>query len=415
MDELKTQEKTPELQEIALRPIDPRQEIALRESEASLLDAPTIAEDLNIVPLRPTLFGGRGLFLATFVTPVLISAIYLFLIASDRYVSEATYIIRSISSGSAPDLGPVMAANALTRANDEMFAVNEYILSRDALELLLKNYRIRDIFARQEADFINRFPNFHSRDNRENLFRYYRNMVDAYVDPSTSMGRLEVTAFRPADAQYLAAGLLQSAEDLVNRLNRRANEDALKFASLSLEQAKEKVVEAEVALSNYRNASKMVDPTKETSAVMQSITQMTTELARIEASISEQSALAPDHPGLPSMRERARAQRDEIARQWASVVGGDAAIASKLQKFEQLTLEREIAERSLASAELSREKARQEAEHQHLYLQVVVAANMPDQPARPRRLPYFLACVLGSAAVFFAVKSVKEFIEEHAT
>jgi capsular polysaccharide transport system permease protein len=399
----------PMLQEAELRPLASRDDIVSLDTDGDP------ADDLSIIPPRPSYFRGRGLFLATFALPVLASAVYLFFIASDRYVSEARFIVRSLaSSGGADSAASLVVSQGIMRANDEIFAVNEYIMSRDAMDLLRAKMKVKEIFHRPEADFINRFPNFYSSDNNEDLFKYYRKMVDAWVDFNTNISVIEVTAFRPEDAKNIAAALLSAAEDLVNRLNQRANENALTYAGSIVERDKEKLLEVEIKLTTYRNKSGMIDPTSETAAAMASITSMTTELSRMEAGLTEQTALAPLSPALPSLREKISAQRQEVARQWARVVGGDSSIASALAGFEQLTLEREIAARALASAEANREKARQEAEHQHLYLQTIVAPHLPDQASYPRRLLYFVISVAASAGLFYAAKSLKEIVEDHS-
>ena len=54
------------------------------------------------------------------------------------------------------------------------YAVNEYVVSRDAVDLLVRDHNLRAILARPEADIFNRFPNFFSRDNKEQLYRRFR-------------------------------------------------------------------------------------------------------------------------------------------------------------------------------------------------------------------------------------------------
>ncbi len=75
----------------------------------------------------------------------------------------------------------------MSRAADETFAVADYMQSRDAVDYLIAHHDLKDILSRPEADVFNRFPNFIARNTRESLYRHFRQMVDAEVDPGTGV------------------------------------------------------------------------------------------------------------------------------------------------------------------------------------------------------------------------------------
>ena len=114
------------------------------------------------------------------------------------------------------------------------------------------------------------------------------------------------------------------------------------------------------------------------------------------------------------MRESIRALTGEIDNQKQLMAGGTTSIAAKMAKFEQFTLERDIAARALASAEANRDRARQDAQKQHLYLQRIVEPNAPDQAAFPQRFLLLGACFLVFGAIFVSLRSLRKMIEEHA-
>jgi capsular polysaccharide transport system permease protein len=393
---------TPIVREIELRPLESRGDLVALEAEPD-------------APQPQGFFAGRWLLLVTFVLPVAIAAIYLFLIASDRYMAEAKFLIRSAASNGGFAGAEAMVSNhGLSRATDETFAVNEYIMSRDAMKLLVTQKRLRDVLARPEGDFINRFPNFFSRDNSEEMFRAYQRMVRAYIDGGTGISTLEVVAFRPEDARDLAAALLVYAEELINRLNDRAHQDALSYANSLVEQARQSIVQIQERLTAFRNSSGMVDTTKETAQALDAIARLSNEVAQMEASIAQQLALTPNSPAIASLREKAQSYRDEINRERGLIVGKDSSLSTKLGAFEKLVLEREIATKALTSAENSRDRARQEAEQQHLYLQVIVAPDLPDQAKYPRRLLYFAATCVASLMVYLCGRAFVQSAMEHA-
>lgn len=396
-----TEHPIPQIVEIELRPL---------KSSGELV--PT--DGLATAPRHESFVRRNALALVTFFLPVACAAIYLFLIASDRYVAEAKFLVRSASSTGLESVSSMVGSRGMSRATDETFAVNEYIMSRDAMNLLLKEKKLGAVLARPEADFINRFPNFHSRNNQEEMYRVFKRMVSAYIDGGTGISNLEVVAFRAEDARDIAAALLGYAEDLINRLNDRAHQDAVGYANTIVERAQKQVSAVQARLTEFRNSSGMVDTPRESAAALDAIARLSQEVAQIEASIAQQQALTPSSPSISTMREKAQSYRDEINREKLLVVGRDSSMATKLGGFEQLVLEREIAAKALVSAENNRDRVRQEAEQQHLYLQVIVAPNTPDQAKYPRRLLYFFASVLASFAVYLICRTFIESAMEHA-
>lgn len=389
------------MQEIELRPLDSSGELVPLETET-----PT--------PHRESFVRRNALLLATFVLPVAAAAVYLFLIASDRYVAEAKFVIRSASSNGYESVASMVSSQGLSRATDETYAVNEYIMSRDAMDLLLAEKRFGYVLSRPEADFINRFPNFYSHNNKEEMFRVYKRMVSVYVDGGTGISNMEVVAFRAGDARDIATALLDYAEDLINRLNDRAHQDALGYANAIVERAQRDLSDIQTRLTAYRNSSGMVDTTRESASALDAIARMAAEVAQIEATIAQQQALTPSNPGISSLREKAQSYRDEVGREKLLIVGRGSSMATKLGEFEQLVLEREIAAKALASAENNRVRTRQEAEQQHLYLQVIVAPNMSDQAKYPRRFLYFFATALTAFLVYASCRAFVDSAMEHA-
>lgn len=402
MEETETH-SPPIIHEIELRPLQSLGELAPRDRGAQ-------------TPETRSFSYGRLLFLGVFVVPLALSAIYLFLIASDRYLAEAKFLVRS-TGGAGSDLAGVEAmvsSRGISRASDETFAVNEYMMSRDAMNLLVARQRLREVFSRPESDFINRFPNFYLHDNKEDMYRAYKCMVYAYIDGSTGISTLEVVAFRPEDARNVATALLGYAEGLINRLNDRAHRDALGFANRLVDAARQDLAEIQARLTHFRNSSGMVDTKKESGQALDAIARLSGEVAQIEASIAQQRALTPDSPMIASLREKLQSYRDEISRERALIVGGDSSMAAKLGSFEKLVLERDIAAKALASAEANRDRARQEAEQKHLYLQVIVAPNAPDQARYPRRALYFVATCLAAFLAYITLRAFVTSAMEHA-
>ncbi len=393
----------PRMETIQLVPVEPAH---------GLLDLnSTVAPEAPAAVRHPWSFKAR-LFVWLVLAPTLAAAVYFFVFAAHRYVSEASFIVRSAvyqGGSSVPQVG--LAASH--GSGDLADAVNTYVLSRDMAEELERQDGLRDILSRGGWDFLFRFPVFWRRNNREQLYRHYLRMVDADVDKMNGINTITVRAFRPEDAQRLAEAMLQHAEELINRLNARMIRDAETYAQSVVDRARDHVVEVALQLAAFRNSIGSVDPTRESAAALDQIAQMATDIAETQATLQQQIALSPSSPALPGLRERIRTVKEQMEKEKLKIVGTDRSLATKLADFEKLTLDRELAAREMDSALASLTTARQEAQRQHLYLQRIAQPNLADEARYPLRLLSIAIVFAAGFALFIVANAVREGIREH--
>jgi capsular polysaccharide transport system permease protein len=227
-------------------------------------------------------------------------------------------------------------------------------------------------------------------------------MVSADIDPDSGLAVLEVYAFTPEDAYELNAKLLELSEGLVNRLNQRAEDRAITEAARRVEQAEERVRDARVALSGYRNRQALIDPTKQASGVLDVTNRLLSEQAALQAQLDLMLRVTPRNPTIPAVRNRIASLGREIGAQNGRVVGTPTAIASKLAVYEKLELEQEFATQMLTAANSSLESARTDAQKQQFYLERVVEPNKPDDSTLPHRLKRILV-VFGSSICLYLI------------
>lgn len=197
-------------------------------------------------------FKKHKLFIATVIVPTLISIVYFGFIASDVYISESQFLVRSSKPQQASALGMIFGGGFATNQS-ESHSVNAYILSRDALKNLNEKISIEQLFSSKNVDIFSRFGLFGYEQNFEGLHRYYQKRVSVYLDTVTSITSLRVSAFKAVDAQRVNELLLQDAESHVNKLNERARQDMIKFAKQDLVVAQKAAEHASNALNDYRN------------------------------------------------------------------------------------------------------------------------------------------------------------------
>jgi capsular polysaccharide transport system permease protein len=105
---------------------------------------------------------------------------------------------------------------------------------------------------------------------------------------------------------------------------------------------------------------------------------------------------APNNPQIPFLKKAIDSTRDQIAQQTADVAGNHNSLSSQSVAYESLSLSQDFAEKELSASIDALEQARIRAQKQQLYIETVVAPNLPDQALEPKRLRGILAVfVLG--------------------
>jgi capsular polysaccharide transport system permease protein len=364
----------------------------------------------------PTRLRRHRWFLLFVGVPTLLCLIYYALIASDVYVSQSSFVIKSPAQKNAPtlSLANIVQTSGLSGGQEQTKEVVEYIRSRDALKNLETRTDVRKKYSSRGADFLSRFPRpFHS-DTFEHLYRFYGSMVGADVDPESGLAVLRVKAFTAGDAYEINARLLDLSEQLVNRLNERAEGRAIAEAERRVTEAEIRVSNARVALSAYRNQQDLIDPAKQATGVLEVSNKLIAEQAALQAQLDLMRRVAPRNPSIPALESRIVAVGREIAAQNGRAVGTPTGIASKLSTYEKLNAEQEFATQMLTAASTSLEQARTEAEKQQFYLERVVEPNQPDLPLLPERLKRILVIFASLVCLYFIGWMIVVGILEHS-
>ncbi|MBR0673951.1 capsule biosynthesis protein [Neoroseomonas soli] len=333
------------------------------------------------------------------LAPTLLAAVYFYVFAASQFVSEARFVVRSRADAPQLSLGTMLSAAVGSggAAAGEASSVRDFLLSHDAVMRAHERLNLVDIWQRDEADLVARLWN----EDPERLTRYYNNMVSVTFDTSSGVTTLRVRSFRPADSKALADTLLQISEHLVNSLSERAREDALRIARAEMVIAERRVQDSREALARFREQQQDLDSAGSAQAAVQTISALEGALTAAQAELRERMAyMRPDNTALQGTRNRIDALERQIVAERTRRTQGDGALAQQLGTFERLMLEREFADRQLASATASLETARIEAQRQQMYLARVVEPNLAVYPLYPRKLISVGSIFMGLSVAF---------------
>ena len=347
--------------------------------------------------------------------PTLLAALYFFAIASDQYESEARFVVRSAARPEAPGGLSFLVQLGVARSQDDSFVVQEFMTSRDAVTQLKARLPLEAMFGREGADFLTRYPSIFYGPEEERFYRYFQRMVSVIHTDKTGISSLRVRAFRPEDAEKIASTLLALGEGLVNRINQRLRTDMVAHSQAELAKAQNRMIDAQTALTEFRNRELVIDPARNAVALAELIAQLSGELGATQAQIAEMKIGSAGSPQLAGLQRKALALEQQIGRERGRIAGDKEGLAPRIAAYERLTLEREFANKMVSASESELGQARIEANRQSLYLERLVNPNLSDYSTYPRRLGSTVTVAVANLLLVLIAWLIFSGIREHAT
>ncbi len=354
------------------------------------------------------------LFLLVVALPVFLSVLYFGFLASDVYISESQFVIRSPQRPTQSPLGAILQTAGFSNASDEANAAQSFAVSRDALRALNQDGAFEKAFTRPSISIIDRFNPLGLQGSFERLYRYFRGKVSLSQDSATNTMVLQVRAYTPDDAYRFNQRLLDLTEATVNRLNARGRNDLVQYAQSEVDTAKARSQTAALALAAYRNRSGVVDPQLEAQAQLQMISSLQSQLIGARTELAQVQRYAPQNPRIPVLQTQIGTIESQIKSELGKVTGGRNSLAGNTVQYQRLTLESDFADKQLAASLSSLEQAKDDARRKQAYVERIVQTNLPDAPLEPQRLRGILATLVLSLIAYGILRMLLAGVKEHA-
>ncbi len=352
-------------------------------------------------------------FLLFVMLPTLLAGIYYFGIAAPQYVSEAHFVVRGQGSQPSGMLSSLLLSGGGGSASEDTYAVEDYVMSRDAAQEMLRTQSLKTVFDRPEGDRLARFPNPFGRNTFEHFFHYYQNHVTAELDSTTSISTLTVRTFRAADSQRIAVALLASGERLVNRMNARQRENMISSAAREVDEAEDRLRGVAAQMADYRNREALLDPLKQSVPMMKDISDLQTMLTTTQVQIAQLRTSAPNSPLIPVYERRTAALKQQIVQSARGITGSDQSLVPKITVYDDLTIQRDLAEKQLTAAAAALGTAKAQADRQALWLEQITAPNLADYPVYPRSAVSVLVVFASLLGLYLIARLVISGAREH--
>lgn len=341
-------------------------------------------------------------FLVFFVAPAALAVAYFSLIASSQYTAEARFAVRGGERAPIDAVAALTGLASFTQAQDSLIVVN-YVKSQALVEELDRQIGLRGVFSRDGIDWISRFD---SDDPIEDLVKYWRSHIKTSIEAPSGIVTVQISAFSPQEALRIADATVELSERLVNELSMRARKDAVTEAEAELARAEQRLSHARSAQRDLRNEQATLDPRRTAEGIGKLISELRLEKIHLEQEVAaaERGNVGERAPQIQIMRTRVDVIGEQIAGLEQGVTSQNAGqgdtIAGKITRFDELELERQIAEKQYTLAAAALERARINAEGKKVYLATFVHPVLPVDSTYPKRFLFSLLGI-GAAALFY--------------
>jgi capsular polysaccharide transport system permease protein len=353
-------------------------------------------------------------YLLLVLLPFLLIAIYLILIASDRYAASAGFSVRSMNTQAGGDLlGNMTGLSAGGNSVSDSFIIIKFLESTDLLKSLLSDHDFIEIFGNEDVDSISRMK---SNLKIENKLKYWKNYLKSSFTPSSGIIKFEVQAFNPKDSYELAQSILDEVKLLVNSLSERARKDTLIYAENDLKISEERLFLAREKLAEFRQKTNSLDLSASAMSQIDVLAKLEQNLIDINTRIEVlKSSLNHDAPSVKALEKKSRALELQISQKngGLSITGQRSELSNLLAKQDKLQAEKEFAEQAYTLALASLESARVDASRNQRYLAVYSHPSLPEYPIYPKRFVYVCFSFLGLNIIWGILILLYESVRDH--
>jgi capsular polysaccharide transport system permease protein len=352
-----------------------------------------------------------GGFVAFVAVPTLLAGLYYGLVASDQYQAEARFAVRSGAQAGVDMLSSLTGVPSIQIIQDTQVVTN-FIGSRAMVENLKAKAGFTEAYTTSEADRLSRL---HPDEPIEEVVKYWQKRSHITIQMPGGTVMVQIRAFRPDDALRLTNAVVDASEGLVNELNERARQDAVRNSTNDLKFAADRLAKAGAALEIARNREGILDASgeqKKADALLTGLRQRVLELRQQYETMPK--TISEDAPQMRTLRAAIAATEKQIVDLQAELTrsggqlelrgtGTSPVLSASITRLSVLELELKVAEAQYASAATSLERARSASLQKQIYLTTFVRPALAEEGRFPRRLWSTFLVFLGGLALWGVV------------
>lgn len=349
-------------------------------------------------------------FTAIVLVPWAIAAIYFTLIASDRYVSEASFLIERSDSGGGSIEGLSLFGVTPQASNDQRI-LETFIQSPDMLDYLNQEVSLRQHYI-ESGDWISRLSPSASQ---EDFLDFYRSHINVRYNDTNGMVDMEVQGFEPEYTKKITDLILLKSESFVNDISHNLANEQLTFVRSEVERAEQRLKDFTRRLLNFQNETGLLSVEEQGAALNGIMNELQAELIRSQTELQTlTSYLNENSSQVIALKQRISALQSQITTEKDKLVdSGSTSLNDLAAQQQELQLDLDLATQAYTSALVALETTRTEASRKLKQL-VVVSSPYQAQDAKYPKVAYSLINILLVLLMIFALaRMIRATIHEH--
>ncbi len=388
---------------------------------------PRVLEDPGIKEKRRVRLAVIASIVTVVLLPILASGIYLFAFASDQYVADMRFVVRKadaprnadgVASSGGSGGGSVTSSSLLSGganlSGEDAEIIANYIHSRAAIEDVSRTVDVEAIYQRPEADF---WARLRPHPQVEQLVKYWNRMIGVYVEPTSGIVSVSVTAFRREDALTLAGAILASSDRLANSLTLKMRADQTHLAEDEVRRAEGAVRFALADLTAFRNTQRLIDPVESSKSTGKLLMELIGDRIQTEGQLFViQRAQGPNAPGIGGIKARLQSINQHVTELQDQIAGNKETatnMAATLSQFEELEVKKQFAEKLFDFARQGLERAQLTAMSTSIYLAVFMPPSLPQEYSYPNRFTDLMLVSLTAVMTWISGATITASILDH--
>ncbi len=348
-------------------------------------------------------------FLGMVVAPWLLCALYFMVIASDRYISEASFMVAK-NDGSA-SLSGISLLGVMPQVGNDQRIVEAFVQSPDMLNYLDSQLNVREHYS-NGPDWLSRLSPDASD---EDFLAYYRDHIAVKFNQENGLLTLEVQGFNPEYTQELTRLILGRSEAFVNEISHKLANEQQAFVQKEVNLAEQRLRDITAELLAFQSANGLLSATEQGAALSGIMNELQAELVRKQTELQTQSSyLNENATPIVTLKQRIAALEKQIKREQVRLTGKDGTAVNDLVATQQsLQLDLDLATQAYSATLAALEAARTEASRKIKQLVVVSSPQLAEEAKYPSVLYTLTNILLVLLMIFALVRMMRATVREH--
>jgi capsular polysaccharide transport system permease protein len=376
---------------------------------------PTTAIAATASTTRPApipLWRRHPVFAAAIVAS-LFAAFYWFMVASDRYVSEARVIVQraDLSGGQSMDFSSLIAGTGGTNRNDQLL-MRDHLLSMDMLRKLETQLKLRQHYGTQ-GDWLSRL--WSPEAPMEVFMAYFRSRVSVELDEYAGVLSVRVQAYTPEMARDIAQAMVTEGEATMNATAHALAREQVEFLTREVNTQGERAKRARTALLDYQNRKGMVSPQAAAETVAAIISRLESQLTDLQTRRTSQLGyLQPDSATIVELNLQIDAVQRQLTTEKSRLTApGGKTLNATVEEFQRLQMEAEFAQEIYKTSLVALERGRVEATRTLKKVSVLQSAGLPEKPQQPLRLYNTIVFIITALLIAGVLQLLGAIVRDH--